>query len=182
MIYQLNFKHMKILFFNTLILAVPFLMLLSTDDAQQIQLGAMRCHYEIMQDSIELELEAPTIGWLAIGFNSENNIIGSDLLQFSIREGQVVYEDQYVQAMQVHPADLSQGGQSNVHILGGEEQSGRTRIRFRIPMHSGDALDFKHTRGREFWMIMAYSQSDDFDHHSTMRKHLKMKWQVALQP
>ena len=164
---------------NSLFLSLPFFLFFALPNENKIQQGPMTCTYSVQQDSIEIELSAPTTGWLAIGFNTENSIVGSDLKQLTIREGQVFYEDQFVQAFQTNPPDESHGGESNITIINGIEKAGSTTIKFRIPMQSEDTFDFKHCTKKDFWLILAYSQSDDFEHHSTMRKHVKTRWKTS---
>lgn len=132
--------------------------------------------YKWEGDSITLQITAPANGWLAVGFNTENNIIGSDLLQFAVNNGKIQAEDQLVTGPQVHPTDLSLGGQHNIHLLDFAEIPGQTAVRFRIPARSGDPMDFKHALNQPFWLITAYSVSDDFQHHSIQRKHLPFTW------
>lgn len=160
-----------------LFLSLPFLLFFVSPPQNEIRLGAMTCKYQLSEDSIEFELHAPTTGWLAIGFNNENNIVGSDLLQFSVQSGNVVFQDQFVLGPQIHPTDLTQGGACNIDLIEGVEQNGATRIRFKIPLDSGDRFDYTHIPGEPLWVILAYSAVDDFEHHSLMRKHLKTKWQ-----
>lgn len=165
---------------NSLFLSLPLFLFFALPNEKEIRQGPMTCTYNLQGDSIEIELKAPTLGWLAIGFNSENSIVGSDLKQLTIRKEQVYYEDQFVQAFQTNPPDVSHGGESNVTIINGVEKAGSTTIKFRIPMQSTDKYDFKHCTEKDFWLILAYSQSDDFEHHSTMRKHVKMRWKASI--
>ena len=113
-----------------LLLSLPFLLFFVAPPDDEIRQGAMLCRYTVFSDSLEIELEAPTNGWLAIGFNAENNIVGSDLLQFGIRSGKVYSEDQFVKAPGVHPSDQSLGGECNIRVLEGIEKAGSSRVRF----------------------------------------------------
>jgi len=145
---------------------------------QKIQAGSMTFEAWLVEDQIEIELQAPTSGWVAVGFNKSNAIVGADLLQFRVKDSDEVYaEDQFVTSFGKHPTDESLGGVSNIKIISGEERNGDTAIRFRIPFSSGDQYDFPHQLNHSFWLILAYSVSDDFEHHSIMRKHFLYQWE-----
>ena len=145
---------------------------------QQVEAGGMIFTAKLVGQRIEIQLEAPTEGWLAVGFNSENNIVGSDLLQFRIEEnGDVYAEDQYVTAAGKHPRDIDLGGTDHIQVLSGKQWEGKTKVHFSIPFESGDQFDFQHELGKDFWLILAYSRERDFDHHSIMRKHLAFRWE-----
>jgi len=142
-----------------------------------IHLGSMKMSYRLHQDTFIVSLEAPTKGWLAIGFNDVNNIIHSDLMMLKVQDGKVYAEDQYVKGPQNNPPDQTQGGTHDLFDLKGEEVGNRTIISFKRLLKNADTLDYQHTVGENFWLIMAYSISDDFNHHSIMRKHTRYKWQ-----
>lgn len=166
---------MKKIISNLILLAIPVLVFCFSGPMDTIRLGRMECYYEIQQDRLHFHLTAPTEGWLAVGFNDENNIVGADLLMFSIKGDSVQFEDQFVLAAGKHPEDKACGGESNIIVESAKEASGRTSVAFSIPLNSGDKLDFIHRVGQDFWLILAYSVSDDFDHHSIMRKHAKIR-------
>lgn len=121
-------------------------------------------------DSLEIQLSAPTQGWIAAGFHSDNTLVGTDLYMFCIRQGNVMYQDQYIRNLNDHPADALIGGRSDVKIMGGLEDEWGTTVKFRIPLQSGDTYDFTHQVDQQFWLLLAYAEEDDFQHHSIIRK------------
>ena len=164
---------MKKLIYLTIITLLGFLNLKSQND---IHAGEMNFQNTIANDSILIEISAPTTGWLAVGFNIENKIVGSDLKMFKVNNGQIEAEDQFVKGIQDHPGDASIGGENNIKLLSGIEDAKGTRIKFKIPLHSNDRFDYSHKMKVDFWLILAYSESDDFEHHSIMRKHFQINW------
>ena len=156
-----------------------FIILLSFSalEAQNdIQAGKMHFWSTVENDSILIKINAPTQGWLAVGFNQNNQIIGSDLKMFCVRAGKVIMEDQFVKGIQNHLEDINIGGTNNLKLIYGFENSNGTSIAFKIPLASGDSYDYFHEIGQELWLILAYSVEDDFEHHSIMRKHFQIKW------
>ncbi|MEO1654943.1 MAG: DOMON domain-containing protein, partial [Bacteroidota bacterium] len=139
---------------------------------KEIRVQGMKFTYQLLQNELEIELSAPTQGWLGIGFNRENNIVKSDLLLFRVKNGQAEGRDMYVLGFGNPRQDQDLGGKSDFRILAFQEKAGSTWIRFRIPLQSGDDYDFSHRVGEKIWLILAYSVDDDFGHHSRMRQHL----------
>ena len=174
--YLYSLKQMKTILSNLLLLSLPLLVQCFNPPSGNIRLGDMDCQYEIVGTDLIISLSAPTNGWLAIGFNDENNIVGSDLIMMCVKFGKVQFEDQYVKGTGDNPLDTSLGGQSNIEILAFSEANGQTNISLKRPLVTKDKFDFKHQTDKDFWLILAYSVSDDFDHHSIMRKHAKIKW------
>lgn len=147
--------------------------------AQQIvKAGKMTFSAHWLDDqTIEISLEAPTQGWLAVGFNQKNNILNSDLIMLRVKGGKVEGEDQFVTDFQKHPKDTSLGGSRDIKVISGVETTKGTSITLQIPAQSADTYDFIHQKQKDFWLILAYSVDDDFDHHSIMRKHFLFQWE-----
>lgn len=139
---------------------------------QSVEASGITFQYEVKNDSLHGVLKAPTEGWVGVGFNSKNNIVGSDLLLFNIRGKQVAGTDLFVKGAGNPVKDSENSGKNTVVIHGGTQEGGSTKIHFSIPLDSGDPNDFVHVLGQKSWLILAYSVSDDFKHHSRVRKHV----------
>lgn len=143
----------------------------------QIEMGGMSLNYQKTNTEIKFEIAAPTTGWVAVGFNDRDAILHADLLQFKVEQGIVYGEDQYVQAMGVHPNDVSlPGGQNQIRNLKGREENGWTYISFDLAWESTDPNDFALRPQKPLWLLLAYSTSDDFAHHSRVRQHQSVIW------
>ena len=166
---------MKKFFLYGGLLCLPILLFFAATAQNVIQAGKMVFEYQMENDSLAINIKAPTKGWLGVGFNAKNDIVGSDLLQFSVRNKKAICSDQFVVGFQDHPEDAVLGGSSNISLLDAQEKNGWTSISFKIPLYSGDRFDFQHQSGKDCWLILAYSLDDDFNHHSVMRKHVKLR-------
>lgn len=129
-------------------------------------------------DYLVMELRAPTQGWVAVGFNQKNNIVHSDLLMFHVANGKTESMDMYVKGFGNPQTDISLGGQHNIEVLDFEETGKETYIQFRRLWKGKDSNDFQLKNGESFWLVLAYSTHDEFDHHSRFRKHQKVVFKV----
>lgn len=129
-------------------------------------------------DFLEMELRAPTRGWLGVGFNQENDIINSDLLLFHVVNGKGESTDLYVKGFGNPKTDKSLGGSHDIEIIDFSENQNETYIKFRRLLTVQDVYDYQLKKGEIFWLILAYSTHDDFEHHSRVRKHKKMIFNV----
>lgn len=139
-----------------------------------IELGGMSYTHDLSEESITITLSAPTTGWVALGFNNEDDIVGSDLIMLRIKDGQIEGQDLFVKGHGDPRKDESLGGTQDIEILHGEEKNGVTSITFKRSLRATDYTDFSLEKGAPLWIILAYSVDDDFAHHSRMRKHKKI--------
>ena len=144
---------------------------------KEVTVNDMRLTYTLRNDSVDISLEAPTEGWVGVGFNSVNSIVGCDLLLFHVVNQETAVLDMFVKGVGNPKEDINLGGTMDVKILQGLESNGKTRVQFRLPFQSGDRYDFQHQLDQRFWLILAYSTHDDFSHHSRMRKHISFRFQ-----
>ncbi len=140
--------------------------------AQQKTVSGIDFECKIQETEVLITVKAPTTGWVGVGFNSQNSIVGSDLRLFHIIDGKSEATDLYVKAAGDPRKDNTLGGTYDMTILKAQETKKSTLIQFSIPLDSNDPYDFKHEPGKAFWLILAYSVSDDFEHHSRVRKHI----------
>lgn len=126
-------------------------------------------------DHWSFELSAPTEGWVAVGFNQKNNIVHTNLIMGAVSKGQVKTEDFYVVGFGNPQPVTKLGGTSAINQVEGEELNGHTAIRFSIPKKAIDRYHYDLKPGEDLWLICAYSRADEFDHHSMMRQHVKVK-------
>ena len=137
--------------------------------------GGMTFEWEMKDGRLHGKLDAPHTGWVVVGFNLQNNIVGSNLLMFRVKNGKVEARDLRTVAMGDPRTDESLGGSNDITNVSGREENGHTYINFEYPLHSGDKHDYPLTSGEKTWVILAWSVSDDWDHHSRMRQHVELK-------
>lgn len=160
---------------NSSVLLIAFSLAVTNISAQKrVNIADMDFQYNIEDNKMICMLTAPTSGWMALGFNTKDDIFGADLKMMRIIDGKAQMEDQIVKQNNVHVSDVSEGGLENCILINGTEMQGKFLMAFKIPLNTGDKFDCPLKVGEEIWVILAYSDSDDFSHHSLKREHKKI--------
>ena len=107
-------------------------------------------------DNLVFSIEAPTTGWVAVGFDPENRMEGANYILGYVRDGEVFVEDHYGNGPISHLNDERLGGTNDLISFSGSERDGSTRIEVTIPLDSGDEADKPLVRGESYTMLVAY--------------------------
>jgi hypothetical protein len=134
------------------------------DFSHGIALGDLRFRFlwRLREDSIDIKLQAPTNGWVAVGFNPETgeNMKGANLLIGFVTAGKAEVVDHYGTMKDKHKYDDRIGGQTDVSNVSGFEAGGTTEVQFTIPLDSGDAKDRPLSLEDDNTVLLAYGNSD----------------------
>jgi hypothetical protein len=159
-----------------LILAVTLLfkVLQPESDLKQVSVNGMTIKWEVQSNDLVFEVFAPTDGWVAIGFNPKNNIVGTNLIMGASKPEETIVEDQYVIAAGVHKMTQALGGVTAIRNFSCIENNSGTILKFSIPTRQTDKFHYRLMEGTKIWLICAFSQENDFNHHSIMREHIEI--------
>lgn len=155
-----------------MILSMILLMGLGAPGFRQIEHAKMRFEWRIVADRIEIQLSAPTTGWVLVGFNDRPGLDGARLFFTRVRAGQVeaeAHRTDFRFPAPFHQRITRHGGVEDFEDLRGETRGGVTRTAFSVPLIAKGAPHVRLSPGKSIHVIMAWSVSDDFDHHSRMR-------------
>ncbi|MEL6588524.1 MAG: DOMON domain-containing protein [Bacteroidota bacterium] len=145
------------------------------DGSGSIHKNGMEVSWQIEGSKVWIEVHAPTTGWLGISFNQSEEIVGSYLLMGRIQDGKAEVVEHYTLARgDYRPISMLGGGEAVQDVSGGE-RDGSSWIRFSIPIDGDGPYRRTLGLGSEHVMQMAYSQDDDFQHHSRMRTSVKVR-------
>lgn len=118
-------------------------------------------------------MKSPQNGWVAIGINTEDNLIHSNLIMGSINHGKPILSDRHVISLGNHKSMEELFAHSQTELIFHSEENG-TLIQFSIPNNSIDNYHYNLIKGNTYYLVMAYSMEDDFSHHSIMRTTVKI--------
>jgi hypothetical protein len=116
----------------------------------------MSFSWRIIDDQLEVELSAPTTGWVAVGLKPSRAMLDANMLIGYVSGSDVVVTDQFGTAVNNHRRDSDLGGSIDVEAISGSEENGTTTIAFRIPLDSGDEYDQPLAAGETIPILLAY--------------------------
>lgn len=165
----------KVFKFLSVVVFLLSLTLISALDnkSNKVEDGGMNISWEIVNSDVIFNISAPTLGWVAIGFEPTKMMKDADLIIGYVSEGEVFVQDHFAHKQTGHKSDISLGGKDNVKTISGEEADGRTTITFSIPLSSGDKYDKVLEVGKQYTIIFAYGKKDNFKSiHKYRRKEV----------
>ena len=167
---------MKVILFIVLYgfaVTVPWTPKSSSERSERSKNG-MTVQWQHEHSFVRFALSAPTHGWLAIGFNENSDLSGTYLIMARVRDGFVqITEHKVLQPGKYLPV-MELGGKAMIFDCQGQETADSTIISFCIPTGLYGACQKDLSSGLPYHFTMAYSRSDDFQHHSVMRTSERM--------
>jgi hypothetical protein len=146
----------------------------SQDKMKTIHKNGMTVSWKFKDDRIYFEMVAPTDGWVAIGFNDSENTTGNYLIMGNVVNSKVTVEEHYTISPGNYQTFAKLNTSRSIKNTNGEESLSKTTIRFSLPITSSNKYAKDLKQNTEFILLMAYSQEDDFQHHSIMRTATKI--------
>ncbi|MBX2796950.1 MAG: hypothetical protein KTR31_04750 [Myxococcales bacterium] len=130
------------------------------------RIEGLQASWGVRGEELVVELDASTTGWMVVGFNDRDHIVGADLTFARVVEGRGELFDHHVFGVGDHRPHGNEG-----RLLAHAQREGRTALRFALPL--------KPAQGRalagDLWLVLAWSVSPDLDHHSRVRRHVQIR-------
>lgn len=154
------------------VLALSSLLPLATMSQAKANLSvqgvSLNWHWE--KNGIHGSLTAPTHGWLAVGFNSTDALNGSRfLMAAATRHG--TRQSERIAIVPGHVPIESLGLEPVFSGVSAELKKGASIIRFSLAPRIPDRPQLEFREGHATFVMLAWSTSPDFDHHSAWRRH-----------
>ncbi len=134
-----------------------------------LTIGPMRIGWFNDAEYLYAYMEAPTSGWVSIGFDPDNRMQGANYIIGAVVNGELDIMDAWgvTPTGPNHPPDEQLGGTDDIVAAAGVERDGRTIIEFQIPLDSGDPYDKPLSPGGTYTILVAFGSSNDmFSYHS----------------
>lgn len=141
------------------------------DEYQQtLDLNGVRLWWYNDAEFLYVAIEGDTQGWVSLGLNPQERMMGADYIFGYVENGEVKVWDAYgtAPAGATHPPDTDLGGTDNLISYAGMESEGLTFLEVQIPLNSGDAYDTVLEVGNSYPVIVAMGAQDDFNAKHTM--------------
>lgn len=115
-------------------------------------------------------LQAPTRGWIAVGFNGARTLEGTRFVIAAVAATPIVVEEHVALVPGHRRVDLVGGMPALADVAGGFA-NGVSRCDFSLPHAIPGAYPLDLAPGRATYLMLAWSMAPEFDHHSAWRKH-----------
>lgn len=145
------------------------------ESGKSITVKGMNFTWHFDEDFLHGKVSAPTKGWVAIGFNKHIDLAGTNLIMAAAEKDFFKIEDRYIVAPANHKSILELGGSEGITKGFCRESNGLTEMYFSIHRSVNDKFHHELNEGEYIFILLAYSQEDDFTHHSTMRTSIQIK-------
>lgn len=144
-------------------------MMISVHSSKKLEAEGFTMEWTHYDDHLRISITAPSTGWVAVGFTRGSEIVDTNLIQGHVSGGGVFIQDQYVTDLGKHPPVEELAVESRIFNVSGKEEDGQTTLQFNIFKAKVDNLHYDLSEGNKINVWLAYSVSDDFDHHSRKR-------------
>lgn len=157
------------------LLAAYSSLIIQENEKKTIQKNGMTVSWYYSQDRIFFEMNAPTNGWITIGFNTSSGTKDAYLLMGNIQQDRTELVEHYTLNPGNYKPITTLNAKAQVKDIEGEEIGKQTTLQFSLPIKAFSQYQKDLKPGLEYNMILAYSREDDFQHHSMMRTSLPIK-------
>ncbi|MEN0061678.1 MAG: hypothetical protein AAGA48_05975 [Myxococcota bacterium] len=130
----------------------------------EARIEGMVARWRVEETTWVVQLEAKTRGWVVLGTNQVNDIVGANLFFGWQTDGVGGAAHHIVNA----PGRHGPVARSEVALLGSHQTAEGTTVRLRVP---APTLDKAHGA----WLVLAWSQAPELDHHSAVRRHVHVQ-------
>lgn len=154
------------------ILFLSALILLMAREQREIRVADMDIQWWYEKEELMVDVWSPARGWITIGFNEQDAIVGAELFMAGLHNGRPYLSERQVVAAGDHRAISSLGLQERARLIIAEEEEGRTHIQLAIRVSGDDRYQLILLPSSQLFLIAAYSVSDDLNHHSRQRAHI----------
>ncbi len=162
---------------TTMALAItaPIAMCGQKGETQSAVHADMAVEWSEEEGKMVFALVAPSLGWLTIGFDDDNSIEGAYLIMARVRSGKTEVVEHFTSSPGEYRPITELGGKALVEDIEGREEGGKTYVSFSLPL--GEKTEYQKALqvGGEYFLIIAYSRDDDFQHHSITRTSIQIK-------
>lgn len=136
---------------------------------REVSKNDMKVEWRYRGDRLLISMSAPTQGWVTVGFNEREGLQGAYLLMGRVtKKGAEVVEHSTLYPGNYQSFE-SLGLASTVADVYGAQSKTSSMLRFSIPITREGKCGKNLSPGKTIHMVLAYSQSDDFQHHSLRR-------------
>jgi DOMON domain len=141
---------------------------------REVSEAGVRFQWRIEAGELHGCIEAQTRGWIAVGFNARTELDGARLVMARLVSGQA-HAEVHIAKPPHHMLRLNPDGTQRVKNVIGNYEDARTRVCFQMSLAPVDTEDVALRAGQPTHLVLAWSHSADFEHHSAQRGSRNVK-------
>lgn len=145
------------------------------NEVKTVSRNNMNVSWHFEDGRVFLEMEAPTQGWITIGFNTHSGIENAYLLMGNVVSGKANVVEHYTLSPGNYKSIASLGAIIQVSDVEGLQTSDKTILKFSLPVKANSKFQKELSEGKFYHLSLAYSREDNFQHHSIMRTSVQVK-------
>lgn len=131
----------------------------------------MTFRWQHREDRLEVELEGPAGGWIAVGFNDAARLLGTRFVIAAVLPDGTMRVQERVAIPGGHEEIMSLGGRFGLRDVAGKHVADLAKVAFSLPIHAGDDHAVSLASGNRTHLMLAWAHEPDFSHHSAWRRH-----------
>jgi len=142
---------------------------------QKISKKGMGVQWYFKNSRIFFTMSAPTNGWVTVGFNTTEKMTNAYLLMGRVVEHKAEVVEHYTIAAGNYKPIKALNGEIQVQNVSGYQKADTSVFQFSLPIEAVGKYQKNLSPGSKYIMTLAYSQEDDFQHHSIMRTSINVE-------
>ena len=150
---------------------VPSASAVLADSRRSLEIDDVRIRWRHAIDHFEARLATPSTGWLALGFNGTAVLAGTRFVIADVAGPRIRVSERV--ALVPEHAPVAELGLAPV-LLGadGHHENGRSVLEVRLSRAIDERPRLRLQAGARLHLMLAWSRSGDFAHHSAWRRHV----------
>ena len=140
---------------------------------QEMVMDDCRFEWWVDQSRLRCTFVAPAAGWLAVGFGPSLNTIGTRFVMVDPQDDHLRSAEMLASPSGPAPFSSHPQGESFQALTGGRDgNTAWMSCAVKLPFFSNQTMLLQSQQKAN--LMLAWSMSTDFDHHSAWRRHIKI--------
>lgn len=137
--------------------------------------NGMKVSWYYENNEIHFTIEAPTTGWLAIGLHKEKSLKNATLYMGRIKNNRGELSEHFTFSLGNYKSHQELNFESQLKLISSNETKTNSKLHFTVPIKAYNEYHKDLHKGQQYYMTLAFSRDDDYQHHSMMRTSIKIK-------
>ena len=143
----------------------------SVATGQALEIDGVQVRWQHAPDHFAARLTTPSPGWLALGFNDRPALVGTRFVIADVTAPDVRVSER-IALVPDHAPVAASGLAPALLDADGRREDGRSVLELRLSRAIDARPRLRLQPGSRIHLMLAWSRSSDFGHHSAWRRHL----------